>query len=248
MTMLTREQLKTTNAICHIDGDDITSGTGFFVRLEDKLYLVTDYHVLINRDNNDWYKRDFVLHFRNQESEVYYAPLVRLSIDESKVIYKSDQLDLCVIEILDDNVSIENGKLDFNSIDCFALNEIQLADTWGNSVCFFGFPLSLKIEAPFDMKPLLVRGTMCSYDIREDRFITDIPVYYGNSGSPAFTYTREGNVVLLGIVQQLVQFNLTWFNPYEHDIKRTDWHNSGYSICRCVNSILQLIKQGHVAK
>ena len=240
------DNLKTAYTICMISGDG-SMGTGFCVLFEDKLYLVTDYHVMFNRDEGRWYSTDFVLKFLNQESELTEQPLFRIFMNDTEAFVAEDT-DLCVIELTDQNTSKEIGNVEISQINCLELTNCDISNLWSKNVFFYGVPTSLHIEAPFDCKPLLSRGIICAYDRGEERFVTDIPVYYGNSGSPAFVVSEDGTVNLVGIVQQLIQFNLEWKNRYEQDVTRMDWHNSGYSICRSVNTIITLIKTGHASQ
>lgn len=240
------DNFKTSNTVCLISGCN-TTGTGFCAKFQGKLYLITDSHVMFNRDRNTWYSPDFVLRFQNQEFELPLQPIFRLDMADTEA-FLSEDLDLCILELSEANVSKENGNIEIAQIDCFELANCDISELWSKDVFFYGIPASLHIEAPFDCKPLLTKGVISAYDKGEDRFVTDIPVYYGNSGSPAFIVYEDGTALLVGIVQQLIQFNLEWKNRYEQEMIRMDWHNSGYSICRSVNTIITLITRGHASK
>ena len=97
-------------------------------------------------------------------------------------------------------------------------------------------------EAPFEIKPFLAKGVISSYDTETGQFVTDIPVYYGNSGCPVMYIDNENEVHLIGVIQKLIPFKLDWKNKYETSFIRMDWHNSGYSICMGVNKLLELLE------
>lgn len=240
------EELVNSYSICLISDNMNTSGTGFCATYNGKLYLITDCHVVYNRDQDRWYSDNYVLKFLNQSTDLTSQPLFRLYMNVTQC-YKSEELDLCVIELTKDNTNRESGCIEIVDVDSFDLGTVDISPRWARTVYFCGVPSSLHIEAPFDSKPIISKGIISAYDEVDGRFVTDIPVYYGNSGSPAFDIAGDGTIILLGIVQKLVQFNLEWKNRFEHDMKRMDWHNSGYSICRSVNKIIELITTGYAS-
>lgn len=65
-------------------------------------------------------------------------------------------------------------------------------------------------EAPFEIKPFLAKGVISSYDTETGQFVTDIPVYYGNSGCPVIFVNNDNEVHLIGVVQKLIPFKLDW--------------------------------------
>ena len=120
-----------------------------------------------------------------------------------------------------------HSPIQIDQLSYFDVQNEEIQERWCRTVYIYGYPTSLMPEAPFEIKPFFAKGVVSSYDIETGQFVTDIPVYYGNSGCP---------------VQKLIPFKLDWKNKYETSFIRMDWHNSGYSICMGVNKLLELLE------
>lgn len=213
-------------------------GTAFLVDYHQHQYLVTDYHVLHDRDNRIISDNCEVIFF-NQSIDYYNA--THLTIDfgilseERKI--EDVAKDLAIYRV-DGNPDAISWQKKLGVIKGLSLSDVSLYDLWGKHSVIYGHPTSAKRPVPFDKKPFLTNGIVSAIDEDQQLFVVDSPVYYGNSGSPVFL--KRCGLTLIGIVQNLIPFNLEWHIQYE-DIVRTDWHNTGYSVCRSSNVIKQLI-------
>ena len=176
-----------------------------------------------------------------------YESLVTFNLnlnDNGDKIKYSDETDLWTIELTDTNMQNQNSQraIQINQLSYFVAQNEYIQERWGHDICIYGYPTSLMLEAPFDIKPLFSNGFLCSYHTETEQFVTDIPVYYGNSGCPVIFVDEDNEVHLIGVVQKLIPFKLDWKNRYETSFIRMDWHNSGYSICMGVNKLLELLE------
>lgn len=237
---MTLAQLSTGAAVGLLCCGD-SKGSCFLMTYRERNYLITDYHVLYRREDNNPYADQVTVHFYTQESTINSA--LRVMFEMSNVTkVSSPSSDLAIVEIANeaDKFEYENGcSRDLSFLPLATPEHSQL---WGNQVLILGHPTSLKREAPFEFKPFLSAGIVSSYDIDAQKFIINIPAYYGNSGSPVLMINSEKEIEVVGIIQNIIIFNLEWKNRYEQDMSRTDWHNSGYTICRDVLNIKSLIE------
>lgn len=168
-----------------------------------------------------------------------------LNFDENRdrIIY-SEEIDLWTVELNGANMQNQHGQspIQIDQLSYFDVQNEEIQERWCRTVCIYGYPTSLMPEAPFEIKPFFAKGVVSSYDIETGQFVTDIPVYYGNSGCPVMYVDNENEIHLIGVVQKLIPFKLDWKNKYETSFIRMDWHNSGYSICMGVNKLLELLE------
>lgn len=213
-------------------------GSCFVVEHGGGLYVVTAYHVLYNPDGS-LICGDGTLFFSNQETDnnnnlyvnITFAQIdIRVSPEDDLALFRYDTNSDFIAETRGNDI-----KLIPISLTSKAENEL-----WTSMVYILGFPTSLRIDAPFDTKPMAASGVVSAYDRAKSSFIVNAPVYYGNSGCPVLR-VQDGTVEIVGIVQRLVMFNLEWKNPYERELSRLDWHNSGYTLCLHASKIQQLL-------
>lgn len=219
-----------------------SEGSGFIAKYKNEYYMITDYHVVFNEDNMI-YDSFVSIAFHTQTTS--FNSFNSLNIDDIRqcVVYSSerDNEDLVIIKVTDIE-DIANRTIPIPEI---SLEETSIDTLWGCDVCLLGQPLSLERQLPFRFKPFLSRGIVSSYDISEGLFVVDSPSYYGNSGGVVLVVDQDANIRIVGIVQNLVMFILKWQNMREQNLRREDWNNSGYTICRSVNRIIQLIENGY---
>jgi hypothetical protein len=111
----------------------------------------------------------------------------------------------------------------------------------GNDAIIYGYPVSLGLPTnpQFDpLRPLLRKALIAGQDAQKRSIIIDGPVYKGNSGGPVFEIELDGlqhRFWLIGI--------LTEFVPL---VEGTDdfaiRFNSGYSVAKPMDFVLELIK------
>lgn len=213
-------------------------GTAFLIDYNHHQYLVTDYHVVHDRQNHRSSSLCEVVFF-NQS--LHYNNAAHLTIDfgilHQDRIIEDEAKDITIYRI-DGNPEAVNWIKNLGNIKGLTFSEVTLNNLWGRHCMIYGHPTSTKRPSPFDKKPFLTNGVVSSVDEERNSFVVDSPVYYGNSGSPVFL--KRSGLSLIGIVQNLIPFNLEWHIQYE-DIVRTDWHNTGYSVCLSANVIKELI-------
>lgn len=214
-------------------------GSCFMVKHHDELYVVTAYHVLYKPDGN-LINSDGALFFSNQESygnnylnvNICFEHIqMRSNCDEDLALFKYDPKNEYIAEARNNNIILSP----------ISISSISESELWTSKVFILGYPTSLHIEAPYDFKPMVASGVVSAYDRASASFIVNAPVYYGNSGCPVLRIGEGGTIEIVGVVQKLVMFNLEWKNPYERDLLRLDWHNSGYTYCLHASRILQLL-------
>lgn len=233
-------QLKNSYNICIIRCAERSTGTGFLVKEQNRLFIITDYHVLYKR-NHSLYHIDCTLTFTIQNDSFNSMTMFRVDIENSNV-FADEDLDVAAFELTNKNSCVEIGLKTLEDLTPFSLGQFSIQDIWGQKTYIYGHPTSLNREAPFDMKPFITDGIVSAYDDTDGKFITNIPAFYGNSGSPVLYVNDENNVMVIGIVQQLIHFRLDWRNGYETEAVRSDWQNSGYSICLEVNKIKSFLQ------
>lgn len=207
-----------------------TFGSCFVAKLRDEVYLITDCHVLYFKRTTDLYDHCLSVRFTHQDSGPDDGVFLFLDITLADVKY-DERLDIAYIKLT--GLNEEKCKYvrgEFTDLSPLSLESFDLASCWGNDAYLIGFPHSIMLDSPFDSKPSLSRGVVSSIDANTGRYIVDIPSIYGLSGSPILSLS--GNTIkLIGIVQKLYPFNAVWFSKNEPGINRSDWHNSGYTMC-----------------
>lgn len=237
--------LKTSYAVCMLSCGECSKGSGFFVKYQDRNYLVTDYHVVYDKDKDQLYGANVTVAATIQNDTFESSVVFNLNFDENRdrIIY-SEKTDLWAVELNGANMQNQHGQrpIRIDQLSYFDVQNEEIQERWCRTVYIYGYPTSLMPEAPFEMKPFLAKGVISSYDTETGQFVTDIPVYYGNSGCPVIFVNNDNEVHLIGVVQKLIPFKLDWKNKYETSFIRMDWHNSGYSICMGVNKLLELLE------
>ena len=218
-----------------------SQGSCFLITYRERNYLVTDYHVLFRKRDNNPYADHVTVNFYTQESTINTVLRIMFKMSNVRKV-SSPSSDLAIVEITDEANKFEYENGSSQDLYFLSLATPEYSQLWGSQVLILGHPTSLKKEVPFTLKPFLSAGIVSSYDIEAQKFIINIPAYYGNSGGPVLMINSEREVEVVGIIQNIIIFNLEWKNRYEQGMSRTDWHNSGYTICRDVLNIKSLIE------
>jgi len=179
--------IKVRNAICKIilkKGEEITYGTGFFMKVSDsKKYLVTNYHNInpeIIYDNIEieiWNKKILKLFINNREIK-YFKPPKDITIIEIK---KSDEI-FNYIKFLNYDINFLNGYHIYKNADIFS------------------------IEYPFGKEALCASGSII--DIKNFEFDHNISTDCGSSGSPILLLNNNINLIqVIGIHKNADKLN-----------------------------------------
>ena len=222
-----------------------STGSGFHLTFEEKEYLITAKHVLF--DEKDKLRcKSLLITFQNHTSEQEDAKTIVIDELDKIKIFKSFKSDIIAISLNDPELFRieENGKdiVSVNGDDIGELKTIEIA----NNILLVGFPTSLIMQNAvfFDInRPLLRKGIVAGINSKENTFIIDCPVFYGNSGGPIIEYRENNEMKLIGIVSKYIPFVTEWKNNRESAFVRQEFSNSGYAICVPICEITQLLSK-----
>ena len=244
-----------------------SSGSGFLIKHENDVYLVTAKHVLFSRNINE---AERVLISNNARIICY--PRTPAGIAEIPRIYNlniQDLLnsgdlkahvskDLVVIKIGSLSVNGENTTLNlvnhvtvvqesggglvwYDMVNSRRLAEVEVT----NTVFVLGYPISLSTpemqQIDYDV-PLARKGIVAGKNTRNQTVILDCPVYGGNSGG--LVLEINNNIIhLIGVLVQFIPFVEQWENKRFPELKNTNLQNSGYSVALPVDNIFDLVNR-----
>jgi hypothetical protein len=194
MQSLSEQLLFTTTRLEGITPDGNSIGTGFFFNYQDRLFLITNKHVIKNTING------YFSMLRSEINNGVEKPLIGTSIlipfNESNFIGHPDKdIDVTAMNISqiynDLNNSGDNVYRKTVSEDIIPKQEdYDIFISPIEDIIFIGYPSGL-----YDTKnnlPIIRRGVTaspCYYDFNGNRtFLIDASVFPGSSGSPVFIY------------------------------------------------------------
>jgi len=235
------------------------TGSGFYFRNEQRLYLATALHVLYKptipqgqtlRDNS----LKLISYDRNPTIQTPIELVIDLSTANIK---KHPTKDVVLVEIANleegSKIILSNGvtgntlTVPPNIVVVPASNLKKFADVLiSNEVFILGYPNSLGIadDPQIDsMRPLLRKGVIAGTNTSRETIILDCPVYFGNSGGLAIEVERmESGIAyrVIGIVSQFVPF-VEQLKSQQLGYTNLSFENSGYSVVIPVDTILELI-------
>lgn len=237
-------------------------GSGYFVKTDDKLFLITAKHVLF--DSKGQLKGDkanvigFTGNLEDNRTIEYQCSLKGLN--EAKSIICSDKDDIAVIYwgVLhpqgfkgDSRAEIKLLKFDpifGGGITAELPNMRRFDDVFiGNDVYILGFPSSigLKNSPQIDYnQPLIRKGIVAGKNKANGTVILDCEVYPGNSGGPVLQMEYLNPTTLhysvIGTISQYVPFAQSIPEGKE---KLGFLNNSGYSVIVPCDSVLDIIEK-----
>jgi hypothetical protein len=239
-----------------------SSGSGFFVRLEDRLYFVSAKHVLYNEKGNLRAKKaKLTCQSKDINDDSTYEYTVDFTIlSKSGNIYPHETKD--VVAFLMSTVrKEESGSYKSSTISgidrihvgksplvAVTVDSIKLIDQVfiSNDVFLYGYPSSIGLKSlpQFDyLKPLLRKGIVANVNKQSGNIILDCPVYYGNSGGPVIETHQDGNIVyhkVIGVVSQFIPFVEEWKNT-KSGHTQVELSNSGYSVAVAMDYVYEII-------
>ena len=241
-----------------------STGSGFLVRFEQEIFLVTAKHVL--------YKPEGGLYFSKVRTSIYLfsgstsqqVPMIK-EID-LEILMKENNLrpdsnvDLVILKI----GTVNDGKVDYvqgikeiqNSTGKLIaypmdksrkFNDVEIT----NDIFILGYPVSISTSVLKQINyetPLVRKGIIAGKNSLNKTLILDCPVYGGNSGGLVLeiNVTPDGllaNFHLVGIVVQFIPFIDTWQNVKFPGLINQNYQNSGYSVALPVDYIFELIEK-----
>lgn len=219
-----------------------STGSGFILSFKGNEYIVTAKHVIFNDDGLRC--KSLLITSQNHLGEIEDAKTIVIDDIEKIDIIKSPNSDIIAIALRNSaHYRIEQeGKniISIEETDIDKLEDIKIA----NNILLVGFPTSLIVEGArfFDVnRPLLRKGIVAGINSKDNTFIIDCPVFYGNSGGPIVEYKTNGEMKLIGIVSKYIPFVTEWRNNRENAFARQEFSNSGYAVCVPVSDILTLL-------
>lgn len=238
---------------------DQYSGSGFFIRNDIDVYLVTAKHVLFKEDTNSLFSNEMKIRcYSNLNGEVSETPYIfqldlggllktgnlRTGKKSDIVLIKFGSANENKISLVSEIKEIEKSCGIFVLYDFAKSRKFKDVEVT-NEVFVLGYPTSLTgIE---HNTPLARRGIIAGKNNKEKTLILDCPVYGGNSGGLVLEVNNEvtngANIHLVGIVVRFVPFIDQWQNSRFPTLINSSFQNSGYSIALSVDYIYDLISE-----
>ncbi len=251
----------------HINIPNQFDATGFYLKNDTHLYLVTAKHLLFT-DNNKLRGNSAICvsYSENFNDEVPITLVFDLNTCNKAGLIKYHEIhDAAVIqagsfiktnntsELIKFNNGISRTIMNKNdpNIVMVNVNNIKLFNDVliSNDVFINGYPMSigLKNDPQFEYyRPLLRKGIVAGKNIQKETIIIDCPSYGGNSGSPVIEEDQvsfmQKRFYLIGILSEYIPYAVPPGNKTPLQIK-TDLSNSGYSVVTPVDKVLELISK-----
>ena len=235
-----------------------TTGTGFFVRGERHLFLVSASHVLFNPDGTTLKSPTAVteaLSTNPSESAKNIHKLDLLTLRKNGDLRASADGDVVVIRMATlsqpaaelepvSGVSILSesaGTMVAARLRTLArFSDVRIS----NTVVVFGYPLTIGLPATPQIdfsRPLLRSGIVAGTNTQRKTIILDVPVNPGNSGGPVLQLPPDaspgGPLRIIGVVTQFIPFLQDTVPPGPQKIAT----NSGYAVAASMDPVLDLI-------
>ena len=236
-------------------------GTGFFVRRDRELFLVTARHVMVDPLNGQLRSRELTLRALSKdvkETAVTVMHVNAVQLQESQQIRFDDVRDVAVLHLAalkTDGMNTTPGVVvterskagiivaPFDYLTRYA--EVDIS----SQIFMLGYPSvgvtgSVQIDRA---RPLVRRGIVAGLNSALKTIIIDAPVNHGNSGGPVVQLSRTNRLRIIGIATQFVPVpeDVLSLNPAEAaDSVRTvvALGNSGYGVVASADAIIDLIE------
>ena len=239
-------------------------GTGFFVRRERELFLVTARHVLFDVLNGQLVSREFTLRALSKDVKETAVTVIHVNAAQLQVAQqiRADELrDVAVVHLavlrpegLNTTPGVVVTEKSKGAIVVAPFDYLtRYADVDVSSPIFmFGYPsVGVAGYSQIDhAKPLVRGGIVAGLNAALKTIIIDAPVNHGNSGGPVVQLSRTNKLRIIGIATQYVPVpeDVLPLNPPD----ATDpappsprtmlaLGNSGYGIVASADSIIDLI-------
>lgn len=236
-------------------------GTGFFVRRERELFLVTARHVLFDVRTGRLHSRDVTLRALSKdvkEAAVTVMHVNAAQLQESQHIRDDDVRDVAVLRIgtlrpdrLDTIPGVVVSETSRGGIIVAPFNYLtRYADVDVSSQVFMlGYPsIGVGGIAQIDSsRPLVRGGIVAGLNTAVKTIIIDAPVNHGNSGGPVVQLSRANRLRIIGIATQFVPVpeDVLPLKPSESPETRSmlALGNSGYGVVASADAIIDLISK-----
>lgn len=231
-----------------------SSGTGFFLRGKQFLYLVTAKHVLFNQDTGALLSDTADLTSYREDPKITVATTMSLDLKTlnatGKIKFSSRDVTVVLIGTYTHVSKNDNPISYFSEVSSKETHlNILTGELSGlanfdnvliaNDVVIFGYPVSIGLADLPQLdysRPLLRKGIVAGLNYSKHSIIIDCPSYPGNSGGPVIQLENDGiqrKYSVIGIVVEFIPFVATWTN--------NTITNSGYSVVEPIDSVLELL-------
>lgn len=245
----------------------VSSGSGFLIKHDSDVYLVTAKHVLFKGEPNTNTSTLIA-----NEARLTCYPRIETGVATIPRIYRLDLEALTLsgdlkVHTLKDLVVVKIGSIvvvDDNQQLIFLGSVTVVQESAGglvhydistsrrfadvditNEVFVLGYPISLSTPEMGHIDynaPLARKGIVAGKNNQTQTIVLDCPVYGGNSGGLVLEI-NDANIHLIGIVVQFVPFVEQWQNTRFPVLQNTSFQNSGYSVALPVDNIFDLIER-----
>jgi S1-C subfamily serine protease len=239
-------------------------GTGFFVRRDRELFLVTARHVLFDVLNGQLVSREFTLRALSKDVKETAVTVIHVNaaqLQDTQQIRTDERRDVAVVRLAmlrPDGLNTTPGVVvtekskgaivvaPFDYLTRFADVDVS------SQIFMFGYPsVGVAGYSQIDhLRPLVRGGIVAGLNAALKTIIIDAPVNHGNSGGPVVQLSRTNKLRIIGIATQYV--------PVPEDVlplkpgdspdssppsSRTmlALGNSGYGVVASADSIIDLI-------
>src|SRR5947207_9788047 len=193
-------------------------GTGFFVRRDRELFLVTARHVLFDQGTGRLLAREFTLRALSKDVKETAVTVMHVNgaqLQESQQIRTDDRRDVAVIRLgtlrperIDTTPGVVISEKSKGGIIVAPFDYLtRYADVDISSQIFmFGYPsVGVAGFTQIDTtRPLVRGGIVAGLNAALKTIIIDSPVNHGNSGGPVVQLSRTNRLRIIGIATQFV--------------------------------------------
>ena len=238
-------------------------GTGFFVRRDRELFLVTARHVLFDVLTGRLQSREFTLRALSRDVHESAVTVIRVNaaqLEDARQIRTDEPRDVAVVRLatlrpdgLNTTPGVVVTEKSKGAIVVAPFDYLtRYADVDVSSQIFmFGYP-SVGVAGFSQIdggRPLVRGGIVAGLNAALKTIIIDAPVNHGNSGGPVVQLSRTNKLRIIGIATQFV--------PVPEDVlplKQEDADsnpprtmlalgNSGYGVVASADAIIELISE-----
>ena len=235
-------------------------GTGFFVRRDRELFLVTARHVMVDPLSGQLRSRELTLRALSKdikETAVTVMHINAAQLQETRQIRIDEPRDVAVIHLAGLNgdglnttpgvVITERSKAGIIVAPFDYLTRYTDVDI-SSQIFMLGYP-SIGVAGASQIdhtRPLVRRGIVAGFNTALKTIIIDAPVNHGNSGGPVVQLSRTNRLRIIGIATQFVPVpeDVLPLNSAEAaDAARAmlALGNSGYGVVASADAIIELI-------
>ncbi|OAV70739.1 hypothetical protein Barb4_01119 [Bacteroidales bacterium Barb4] len=246
-------------AIIGIEEHNITKGTGFLFGKRKQgvgdydIYLVTNKHVLQNKDNSS--KNEVKILFNSIDNmQGILRPLKLVEGNPSLPVWTGHADSIVDIAVIKLNDSLLEGVIyDYFKSDKEAFNKEELGKnvSEGDDVYILGFPFGfVGVE---NKKYVILRNGVVSriqdfFDGKSSDFIVDAFIFHGNSGSPVILRPKSGRKTKSNLHYKIIGVAKGRAFPEKDKNNEVDGNNTGLCLVESVNRIFEAIERAEKVK